>query len=532
MRGTNYVQYLEFRSNNIVAYHPPYTKRDVKVMIGSASIKLETAIPNQSFPSSPSAFLPLHRSTAMPQQSYCISPSKRILIAALFSVTSMPAMAQEWGSYFKPFAADSLWNSRPVNPTFGDEVIPPTNVLPKVTNKDYSTGIFLASPNDPPMTITGPAGSKGLYNADPENYQDVTIPHWPSSVQPGPGTDGHADVLDPTTGILHSFWKLKQVDGKWVASLYSWTRINGRGWADPGQYYQGARAVGIPASAGLIRIHEAAARPEFYPHALAMSLAFTGLSANPSYVFPATSGDTHAARMNSGTIPEGSLLMLPPDFDTSKISNEEVRRIAETLKRFGAYVVDCNAITPFLIYAEISSAANPLNFGTYEDATRELQLIRAGLRRVIGSSSWVDGNGKTFVPNKNLNLFSMRGVWAQHSGNVIAKYSSWDQAVVFPATQSVSEVVNYSNRGMQHVNWAKPQMGSLYKLTARTTGGGKLRVTIYDQLTGKVVTDTGYLGNNESKTFTWNANSPRLTVYAQSGVGNSSHIGGELLRAE
>jgi len=468
----------------------------------------------------------------MPQQSYSISPSKRTLIAALLSLTSMSAMAQEWGTYLKPFAADSLWNSRPVNPTFGDEVIPPTTVLPKVTNKDYSTGIFLASPNDPPVTITGPAGSKGLYNADPENYQDVTLPHWPSSVQPAPGTDGHADVLDPTTGILHSFWKLKQEDGKWVANLYSWTRINGRGWADPGQYYQGARAVGIPASAGLIRIHEAAAKPQFYPHALGMSLAYTGLSANPTYVFPATSGDAQAAKVNSGTIPEGSLLMLPPDFDTSKITNEEVRRIAETLKRFGAYVVDSNGITPFIIYAEVNSIANPLSFGTYADATRELQLIRAGLRRVTGASSWVDGNGKTFVPNKNLNLLSMRGVWAQKSGNVLAKYSSWDQAVVFPATQSISEVVNYSNRGMNQVIWAKPQMGSQYKLTARTTGGGKLRVTIYDQLTGKVVTDTGYLGNNESKTFTWNANSPRLTVYAQSGVGNGSHIGGELLRAD
>lgn len=472
----------------------------------------------------------------MHHKRYSIPLSSKSFAAVLLSLTSISAMAQDWGSYHKPFAADSLWNSRPVNPSFGEEVIPPTDLLPKITNKDFSTGIFEAGPNDPPVTVTGPAGSKGLYNADPENYQDVTIPHWPSSVQPGPGTDGHADVFDQGTGILHSFWGLKQQDGKWVATLYSWTKINGRGWPDPGHYYQGARAVGVPASAGLIRTHEAAAKPPFYQHALAMSLAYNGLSNGlgtmPAYVFPATAADSHAATKNTGTIPEGALMMLPPGFDTSKITNEEIRRIAETLKRYGAYVVDSNGVTPFVIYAEIGANADPLSTSSSGTVGTELQLIRANLRRVTGASSWIDGNGKTFVPTKNLNLFSMRGVWTQYSGNVLGKYSSWDQAVVFPATQSVSEVVNYNNRGMNPIYWAKPVNESQYKLTAHTTGGGKLRVTIYDQLTGKVVMDSGYLGNNESKTFKWTASSPRLTVYAKSGIGSSSRIGGEIIKAD
>lgn len=468
----------------------------------------------------------------MHYQSHSTAPFKQVLIAALLSLASTSSMAQEWGTYLRPYAANSPWNSRPVNPVFSEDQIPATSYLPQITNKNYTTGIFLASPNDPPMTISGPAGTKGLYNADPENFQDVTIPHWPASVEPGPGTDGHADILDPTTGILHSFWKLKQQDGKWVANVYAWTKINGRGWGEPGHYYQGARAVGVPASAGIIRTHEAAAKPAYYEHALAMTLASTGLSPKPAYVFPATSADAMAAKVNTGTIPEGSLLMLPANFDTSKIRSEEVRRVAETLKRYGAYVIDSSGSTSFVIYAELGSGVTPMATASYNEVANDLQTIRAALRRVTSASSWIDGNGNPFTPNQNLNLFSMRGVWTQYAGNVLGKYSSWDQAVVFPATQSVSEVINYANRGMNQVIWATPQIGSKYKLTAKTTGGGKLRLTVYDQLTGKVVTDSGYLGNNESTIFTWTANSPRLTVYAQSGIGSSSSVGGQILKAD
>ncbi|MHA0111648.1 hypothetical protein ACXYUI_31840, partial [Klebsiella pneumoniae] len=80
--------------------------------------------------------------------------------------------AQEWGSYLKPFAADSLWNSRPVNPTFSNDVIPTSTYSPLITNGDYSTGVFLASPNDPAVTVTGPTGSNSLKIADEEVFRD------------------------------------------------------------------------------------------------------------------------------------------------------------------------------------------------------------------------------------------------------------------------------------------------------------------------------------------------------------------------
>lgn len=449
-----------------------------------------------------------------------------LLCGALLS--SGGAIAQQWGTYEKPFAPTSLWNSRPVNPSFGTEVIPTDRYDPTINLRSYSTGMFLAKPTDPPVTVTGPAGSKGLFHTDDENYHDITIPHWPAGAQPAAGTDGHADIVDPATNIIHSFWQLKQQGTQWTAAQYSWTKLDGRGWPEPGHYYQGARATGVPASGGLIRIHEAAQGLAYYPHALAMSLTFSGLSPNPAYVFPATSADSGAATKNLGTIPEGALLMLPPSFDTNQITSPELKRVAETLKRYGAYVVDANQGTPFAIYAEIGSTLAPYT----SNAKNEFHLIRAALRRVTGAQGWVDGNDKPFTPTQNLNLLSMRGAWTQQSGSVGAAFDSWQQAVVFPATSSMSEVINRSNRGMNAVTWAKPVVGANYKLTAKTTGGGKLRFTVYDKLVGKWVIDTGYLENGQSKTFAWTANTPTLTIYAQSGVGPSSSVSGELLKAD
>lgn len=453
------------------------------------------------------------------------------LMSTIWACASPAAAADDWGTYLKPFAADSLWNSRPVNPSFGEDTIPTSSYFPAVTAGAYSTGMYLASPQDPPVTVTGAAGGKGLFNTDDENYHDVTIPHWPAAAKPAPGSDGHADIVDPANNIIHSFWQLKQQGTQWTAAQYSWTRLNGRGWPDPGHYYQGARATGVPASGGLIRIHEAAQKPDFYPHALAMSLTFNGLSPNPTYVFPATSADTNAAKLNSGKFPEGALVMLPPSFDTSKLTDPEVRRIAETLKRYGAYIVDANTGTPFVIYVEIGAAYNLHPSGWNNTVASELQVIRAGLRRA-SATSWIDGNGKTFTPTQNLNLLSMRGTWTQQSGSALGKFSSWDQAVVFPAASSASEVVNYSNRGMNAVTWAKPVMGASYKITARTTGGGKLRFTVYDQAAGKMTVDTGYLDNGQSKTFTWSAITPALAIYARSGTGAASSVSGELLKAD
>ena len=56
--------------------------------------------------------------------------------------------------------------------------------------------------------------------------------------------------------------------------------------------------------------------------------------------------------MNSGQTPEGALLMLPQSFDIDKTRNATLKKVAKTLKTYGAYVVDRNHGTPFAIYFE------------------------------------------------------------------------------------------------------------------------------------------------------------------------------------
>ncbi len=451
------------------------------------------------------------------------------LASATAILTTSSASAAEWGTYQKPFAASSPWNSRPVAPAFGDFVIPKSTYVPGVAGGEWSTGVFLASAGDAPVTVTGLPNTKGLWDPDAEEFHNVIIPRWPANVVAASASDGHADIVDPVTGIVHSFWQLKKVDGKWVAAQYAWTRINGRGWGDPAHYFQGSRAAGVPTAAGLIRKHEINDGDTMYRHALAMSLTFNALSPNPTYIFPATSADNNAATTNTGKIPEGALMMLPASYDTQKISNPDLRKVAETLKTYGAYVVDRNFGTPFFIYVE-NGAGFDLHKGGWDKAVADdLERMRFALRQVVSAQSWVDGNEKPVVQQKNMNLLSMRGPWQLYAGPKVGSFDTWQQAFVFPATTARATQVNYSSRGLSRLTWITPEAGKTYRISARTSGDARLRLQVREPAGTPLHFDSGELANGESKTFKWPSKTAIVTVYAISGVGGPSSVSGELL---
>lgn len=472
--------------------------------------------------------------------------SNRKLLAAALAIsgllTDVAAQAQTagttiaatipagFGNYYRPFAADSLWNSRPINPVFGTFVIPTSSYFPAIASGAYSTGVFLAKTSDTPMTVYGIGGVNGVADPDSGVSHTVTLPHWPAGVLPATGTDGHADIVDPTTNILHSFWQLKQVNGKWTASLYSWSDLKGRGWGDPAHYYQGARAVGIPAAAGIIRIHEVADGQPTYKHALAMSLTYNGLANGttaPSYVFPSTSAD-NAAVANTGAIPEGALLMLPPTFDTSKISNPDLRKIADTLKLYGAYVVDRNVGTPYAIYVENGANFNLMPKGWDNNVAAQLDSIRAGLRQVVSAASWVDGNGNPMTAQKNLNILSMRGPWFLQAGPQLGVFDSSQQTLVFPATTVRIVQANGNSTGLSKVSWGMPPAGSTQRVTVSATGGAMLRIQVRSG--GKQTFDSGNLGDKDSARITWPAGASVVLV-ATSGVNGPSTVRADLVTA-
>jgi hypothetical protein len=329
-----------------------------------------------------------------------------------------------FGTYLKPFAADSPWNSRPIDPVLGSETVPvdKSGYRPIIAGGPYSTMFALASSADAPRTVYAADGA--TLNLVYGTAGSVTIPHWPSSATPASGGDGHLDIYDPETGIIHSFWKLTKLSsgshaGEWTTTLYNWTRIGGRGWGDPALFYQGARATGVPTMGGIIRTHEVDDGDTLYRHVLAMSLTYSGLSANPSFVFPATAADSDGGnpKVNTGSIPEGALLMLPASFDESQISSAKLLKVVRTLKTYGARVVDRNVGTPFSIYVE--GVTDSFNLcPAYSDyankwsiqCSRELDLIRAALHPLTAHSGWITGDGKTLaeLPQK-LRMVAGRG---------------------------------------------------------------------------------------------------------------------------
>lgn len=429
-----------------------------------------------------------------------------VTAASLTLPLKVSAATETFGTPLRPFSAQSPWNARPIAPVLGSFEIPRSSYYPTLAEGKWSTGVFVAAASDKPMTVLGPLDKPGVWDPDAEvTHDSIVIPRWPAAVVPAEGTDGHADIVDPISGIIHSFYKLKNIDGQWRALQYAWTRLDGRGWGEPGHYFQGARAAAVPTMGGLIRTQEVNDGDSVYRHALAMSLTFNGLSPSPPYVFPATSADGGAEKTNSGQIPEGALVMLPPDYDTTSITEPKLRKVAETLKLFGAYVVDRNVGTPFVIYVENGTHLDVHGGRWNSEVARQLDNMRAALRQVVAVDGWLDGNGRPMAQlNPPLNLLSMRGPWRLVKGDgPLGEFQTWQQAVVFPSGGSVTQQINTSGHGLHMVTWARPQSGDRYRLTARAAGGGSLRLQLYDAGGRSVLYDSGELTDGKSAEFAW-----------------------------
>jgi len=424
------------------------------------------------------------------------------------STNSTPPQSGFGNYYLKPFAASSPWNSKPVRYTLGNDVIPPDAYDAVISAGAFSTSFYLASATDGPVTIYG------VMDADSQTVKDLVLPHWPAGIVPAAGSDGHIDVFDSVTGIIHSFWVAKVSGDRWTARLYAWSKVHESGFGDPAHFYQGARAAAVPTSAGIIRKHEIDDGKDQYSHALAMSLTFSALSPiAPGYIFPATAADDSFAA-NKGKIPEGALMMLPPDFDLNKISNLAIRKVAKTLMTYGAYVVDRNTGTPFAIYQEIGTKSIA---GWQQGA--DTRMIRVALRQA-NVEQFVDANGITYTPNLKQNILSMRGNYYLNSGKVKSSFDTYSQKRIWGKTEVKSNELLYIPWPI--VSWAKPIPGDMYTVTAKTEGGARFRFQV-----GSF--NSGLMANGESKSFKW-PQSYSMVVAIESGIGESSSASGTVIK--
>ncbi|RYH00056.1 MAG: Atrophin-1 multi-domain protein [Alphaproteobacteria bacterium] len=474
-------------------------------------------------------------SGATPEIGAALAPAATMQPASATTSTIAAACPPDaYGSFDRPFAAGSPWNSRPVAPVLGSTVVPKSLYFPAVASGTYASVAFEAKATDGPMVVTSTKTS-GVWDPDSEVYRpSITIPHWPTGVIPATGLDGHAEIVDTAMGVVHSFWQLKQVEGAWKATQYAWTPLAGRGMGDPSHYFQGARAAGVSTLGGLMRKSEVEDGRALYKHALAMSLTNNGLSRSPAYNFPATSADSDAATVNTGPIPMGSRLMLPASFNAQALATPELRKVAETLKTYGAFVVDRNYGTPFVIYVEIGANFKLHKNGWSNATANDLDVIRAALRPLQSAASWLDGNDKptAIANNSSLNLLSMRGYWYRSKGTQSGTFDTWKQALVFPATTTPIEQSNTGGRAYAGVVWSTPTAGESYRLSVSATGGAMLRVKIVDKTTGTVVLyDSGDMSNAQTADFAWPIGPFKILTYAKSGIGGvESTVSAQLVK--
>lgn len=436
---------------------------------------------------------------------------------------------KDFGTFNRPFGINSLWNIRPKQVTLGYGVIPTSTYFPLVGTGSYSTRAFEATTTDTAMTVYPPAGKSGVWDPDAEKHvPSITIPHWPAQTEAATGTDGHADIIDAKNGIIHSFFQLRRENGRWVATQYAWSKLNGRGWGDGAHYFQGARAAGVTTVAGLIRKNEINDGASQYYHALAMSLDYSGMSGTEQYVFPATSGDT-TWQENKGPIPTGALLMLPPSFDSASISNPDLRKVVNTLKTYGAYVIDRNVGTPFYIYVE-NGTDYTLHRGGWNSAVgNDLQRIRAALRMVTYAKNWVNIKGEPVQALEPLNISSMRGSWRPLvAGAPVPVYDTHSQSVVFGRTDKAYTAENTSGRSVSTVKWAKPVKGRVYEFKVHATNGGRAYLRYFangvEQFNSRPLSDGG------TYRFYWPSVDGTPILGAISGVGEKTTIRTTLTR--
>ena len=451
-------------------------------------------------------------------------------LAHLLAIALLVPLAAEAATPSRPFSERSPWNARPTGALLGTDEVARSKYFPSVAAGNYSLGVSVASPNDPPMTVLPIVGKPGIWVPDAEASVDrIEIPHWPAGVDPARGSDGHAEIIDAANNRIHSFFFLRNVDGQWRTAQYTWTRLDGRGWGEPAHYFQGSRATGVPALAGLIRKDEVDDGQPTYLHALAMSLPPETLSGNPSYIFPATSADSDAAKAHTGRIPEGALMMLPPSFDAAAVRNARLAKVARTLMRFGAYVVDRNDGTPFAIYVENGADFDLHKGGWQNDVAADLDRMRAALRQVVGASGWVDGKGNAFSPERSLNLLSMRGPWQASDGGALGRFDSWEQAVVFPPSATPIVQTNASGRSMPAIPWAVPRAGATVRLKVSGSGGATLKLDLMAIDSGALLLSSGFVRTGTDKTLRWPATPARAVVTVTSGPAGGGRVSATLV---
>lgn len=238
---------------------------------------------------------------------------------------------------FRPFPADSLWNTdisgAPVDAN-SDAII--NFIGPSVgVHPDFGAGQFQGSSIGIPYLIVG--GSQGMVGVNFTAYGDESDPgpmpvpaNAPIEGSASSSGDRHVLVLDNSNCFLYElFSAYPNTNGSWNAgSAAVWDLLSNeqRPWT-----WTSADAAGLPIFPGLVRYDEVAAGQ--IQHAIRFTLPQTRSAFTP----PAS----HAAGNSTNSLapPMGMRIRLKASFDVSPFS-ANVQVLLNALKKYGLLLAD------------------------------------------------------------------------------------------------------------------------------------------------------------------------------------------------
>lgn len=197
----------------------------------------------------------------------------------------------------------------------------------------YGWPVFNADAGTPRVTVT----ARMNWGTNP--FAGMAVP-MPTGVAPNAGSDGHAAVIDWTTGRVYEFWQLQKVDAThWTVS---WGQITPNVFTGIGNERIGggsSKGSGMSGLAGLVRTREI--RAGVIDHAL--EFASDGVTPNV-FRFPAnkTDGTNMASLPAAATIAEGTRVRLDPSINLAAIPGISPGELAvgRALQTYGAFCSD------------------------------------------------------------------------------------------------------------------------------------------------------------------------------------------------
>lgn len=304
-----------------------------------------------------------------------------LAVAAVISATSVADAAPEAGAprdiYRQPFAWDSIWN---LPLAASAQYVPfdakAGNIYPDIEN-------ISVDPSAPVKQLDADPG--GPVHVDPELTADGSWNNCSTLLM---------DTPDRTTVIQGQPMELEAGgDPSWE---HAWKPLSLTGPGIEG-CHGGSGMSGI---GGTIREGELAADVPLR-HALKVSLPCTTScsTANNGFRWPASKADSGYEGKYGGENPEvnmGALLALPPSVDLSEITEPDVRRVAEALQTYGAYVVDETGGAPSASFDVQSTALD--EFPNID--SEEMRRVFNRLSVIANSRAETPGGGVLGTPRR------------------------------------------------------------------------------------------------------------------------------------